>query len=314
MDSLTPQLTELNEVEPTTRLIVNGDDFGLTPGINEAVRRLHRKGRLSSVSLLTNAPWSAEAMAYAGRENDLPVGVHLNLTINRPLLPADRVPTLITPEGKFHNTSAFVLRLVTGRIDQAEMEAELSAQIEACLQAGIRPTHVDTHMHLHALPSLRSLVCRLTRQFGIETVRNARVSDIVVPPLRPGRRSKRRSPSKNFGNLREVKAKLAQPPAGFPIKSSALFRRHGDYDNLKTTDRVLVLRYCLGQGSDPLSAFQSCLWSLQGHTVEVVAHPAIEDEHLPALSSYVNGRQRELEFLESDDFARWLDEGLVTLA
>jgi predicted glycoside hydrolase/deacetylase ChbG (UPF0249 family) len=36
--------------------------------------------------------------------------------------------------------------------------------------------------------------------------------------------------------------------------------------------------------------------------LEIIAHPAVADETLPALSSYVEGRELELELLGSDQF------------
>jgi predicted glycoside hydrolase/deacetylase ChbG (UPF0249 family) len=36
--------------------------------------------------------------------------------------------------------------------------------------------------------------------------------------------------------------------------------------------------------------------------LEIIAHPAVADDILPALSSYVDGRQQELELLGSDQF------------
>ena len=83
------------------RVIINGDDFGMSPGINKAVRQLYQKGRLTSVSILTNMPWSKEALDYTRSADDLHSGVHLNLTTGRPILPAEKVPALVSAKGEF---------------------------------------------------------------------------------------------------------------------------------------------------------------------------------------------------------------------
>lgn len=38
------------------QLVVNGDDFGLTPGVNAGILDAHRQGSLTSASLFANAP------------------------------------------------------------------------------------------------------------------------------------------------------------------------------------------------------------------------------------------------------------------
>ena len=46
-------------------LIVTGDDFGASCGINRGILEAHRAGILTSASLLVNRPASAEAAALA---------------------------------------------------------------------------------------------------------------------------------------------------------------------------------------------------------------------------------------------------------
>jgi chitin disaccharide deacetylase len=43
----------------TKRLIVNGDDFGISPGVNAGLVRAHREGILSSASLMVDTPYRA---------------------------------------------------------------------------------------------------------------------------------------------------------------------------------------------------------------------------------------------------------------
>ena len=46
-------------------LIVNADDFGLSPGVNAGVARTHEQGILTSASLMVRQPAADEAAAYA---------------------------------------------------------------------------------------------------------------------------------------------------------------------------------------------------------------------------------------------------------
>ncbi|HMF77552.1 MAG TPA: ChbG/HpnK family deacetylase, partial [Bryobacteraceae bacterium] len=62
------------------------------------------------------------------------------------------------------------------RISSGDVEREFRAQIEKCLNAGLRPTHLDSHQHVHALPSLFRLVIDLAREYGIAGIRLPRDS------------------------------------------------------------------------------------------------------------------------------------------
>jgi predicted glycoside hydrolase/deacetylase ChbG (UPF0249 family) len=57
-------------------LIVNGDDFGLSAGVNEGIIEAHASGILTSTSLMVRAP-AAEQAAHAARDHpELSVGLH----------------------------------------------------------------------------------------------------------------------------------------------------------------------------------------------------------------------------------------------
>jgi predicted glycoside hydrolase/deacetylase ChbG (UPF0249 family) len=77
----------------TRALIVNGDDFGLTPGVNTGILEAHLRGILTSASLFANAPSTEEAILIARRTPTLGIGCHLMLVDGYPLLPGSQVPT-----------------------------------------------------------------------------------------------------------------------------------------------------------------------------------------------------------------------------
>jgi predicted glycoside hydrolase/deacetylase ChbG (UPF0249 family) len=73
-------------------LVVNGDDFGLTPGINAGVLHAHTRGILTSASLFANAPATNDAIAIARRTSTLSVGCHLTL-VDGFAIAASELPT-----------------------------------------------------------------------------------------------------------------------------------------------------------------------------------------------------------------------------
>lgn len=288
-------------MQEARRLIINGDDYGLSPGINRGIEALYEQGRLTSTSLVANSPWSAEAMAYAAADKKLQIGVHLNLTSGRPSLPADRVSCLVKQDGTFYNTSAFLLRLLTGRLDLGQVEAELSAQIQTVFDHGLQPGHIDSHMHFQAVPVMGHMIERLAEQFDIKAIRNPDLFALVVPPFG--------KPSPVQNALRGPAAQLLQ--STHRMMSNGLESASG---RLSSADHVIYLRWCIEHKQGPSAGLDQCLAALSGPTVEIVAHPAVADEVLPQLSTYVNGRQKELEFLGGDEFAALIEEGIVALA
>jgi hypothetical protein len=83
------------------RLILNADDFGIAPEVNEAVERAHREGVLRAASLMVGAPAAGDAVARARRLPNLAVGLHVVLVHGRPVLPPARIPDLVDREGNF---------------------------------------------------------------------------------------------------------------------------------------------------------------------------------------------------------------------
>ena len=157
-----------------SRLIVNADDFGLTPGVNRAIAELHAAGAVTSTTLMARASATAEAIEIARSTPTLGVGCHIVLVDGAPVLPPDRIPSLVDARtGRFRPTlSAFLPRLLTGHIDPSEIEAEATAQIALLQNHGLALTHVDTHKHAHVFPSVLRAVLRAARVSGIDKIRN----------------------------------------------------------------------------------------------------------------------------------------------
>lgn len=157
-----------------TRLILNADDFGLTPGVNRAIAELHRAGALTSATLMATGAAFEDAIALAHQNPALGVGCHIVLTDGTPVLPPASIPTLIGPDGKTFRPSlnGFYAAALTGRIDPHHVELEAVAQIERLQQHGIRVTHLDTHKHTHILPPIARAVLRAAARCNVPAIRN----------------------------------------------------------------------------------------------------------------------------------------------
>jgi chitin disaccharide deacetylase len=142
------------------RLIVNADDFGFTPDVNEGIVEAHREGILTATTLMANGNAFDHAVALARATPSLDVGCHLVLVQGRSVAdPSRELPATVTELAK----ALFQRKL--------PVYEELLAQVRKIVRAGIRPTHLDTHKHTHLLPPVLDAVARLAREFRIPWVR-----------------------------------------------------------------------------------------------------------------------------------------------
>jgi predicted glycoside hydrolase/deacetylase ChbG (UPF0249 family) len=146
---------------------VNADDFGMTDGVCEGIIQTWQNGIVTSTSAMINMPGAPERVIKAHTlYPDLPIGLHINITEGRPVLPASQVPTLVNPEGTFNSVSDILAHLAD--ISLSEFQAELNAQAEALLACGVGIDHLDYHHHMVAIYSrLFPVVRDLARRYGV---------------------------------------------------------------------------------------------------------------------------------------------------
>jgi hopanoid biosynthesis associated protein HpnK len=155
-----------------SRLIVHGDDFGLSEAVNDGIVDAHRRGILTSTSLMASGAAFEHAVALAKECPSLDVGVHLTLTEERPLSPAAARSRLVDATGRFPpHLLQFAALHARGKIPLDAVRIELAAQIERSLATGLPITHLDGHQHVHVLPGIAPLVAELARAHGIRAVR-----------------------------------------------------------------------------------------------------------------------------------------------
>ena len=157
----------------TVRLILNADDFGLTPGINQAIEELHGAGVLTSATLMASGPAFAGAVIAARRNPGLGVGCHLVFVDGVPISHPDEIPTLLGADGKTFRPSLFdfVQAVLRGTVSPAHLAREAQAQIQHLQRAGIDVTHVDSHKHTHLFPSVAEPVLHAAERCGVRAFR-----------------------------------------------------------------------------------------------------------------------------------------------
>ena len=154
-------------------LIVNADDYGLTPAVSRAILRAHRDGIVTSTSALALAPGFASSAPALRDTPGIGVGAHLAAVgEDPPLLSAREVPTLVDGRGRLASSwRVFLPRLAAGRIDPEDVRREFTAQVDCLQDAGLVLDHVDTHQHVHLWPAVGAVVLDVADKAGIGAVR-----------------------------------------------------------------------------------------------------------------------------------------------
>jgi chitin disaccharide deacetylase len=160
------------EPAPLRFVIINGDDFGFSSGVNHAIIKAHQQGVLTSASLMVTGEAFEEAVTLAKAHPDLAVGLHLVVGCGKAVLPPSQIPHLVDTEGNFPDRPVLTgLRYQFDRAARQELPLEIRAQLEKFRQTGLPLSHVDGHLHQHAHPVvLRSLVA-LANEFQIRVIR-----------------------------------------------------------------------------------------------------------------------------------------------
>ena len=246
------------------QLIVNADDFGLTPGVNRAVAELHQTGVVTSTSLMARAMATEEAIQIALATPSLGVGCHVVLVDGEPMLRAGAIPHLVSRRtGSLHNSLAGFLTALffkRGSHDAMvrEIEAEAAAQIAWLQSRGVRLTHIDTHKHLHMFPTVLRAVLRAARASGISAVRNP------FEPIWALRAT--RAPS--WIRMAEVLVLRLLEPA---------CRRTIAEEGFVTTGGTIAV---VGTGNLDAAAVTALLANLEPGVWELVTHPGYNDADL----------------------------------
>ncbi len=150
------------------RVIINADDFGLNAEENRTIIRAFEHNLISSATVMANMPAFVEACELA-RQHRLQgkIGLHFNITYGRPLSQSIRGERqLCNPNGDFDLQVRQHELWLSKRARQA-IEEELHSQWQRCLEHGLRPTHIDSHQHVHNIWPIGEVVARFARRQGV---------------------------------------------------------------------------------------------------------------------------------------------------
>lgn len=146
------------------KLIVNADDFGMTEANTIATVLCHEDGIVTSTTLMVNMPFAPLAAQLSKAHPNLGVGIHLVLTVGRPLV--EGAKSFTDENGNFRRPKSYP----DGKphADPDELYTEWKAQIEKFIEImGCKPTHIDSHHHVHLRPWHMDVTMRLAREYDL---------------------------------------------------------------------------------------------------------------------------------------------------
>jgi predicted glycoside hydrolase/deacetylase ChbG (UPF0249 family) len=142
------------------KLIINADDFGLSKAQNYGILEAFEFGVVSSTTALVNSPATEHAVWLANCFPELPVGLHFVLSWGKPLTP---LHCLVNDAGELNKD--IWRKSQNGELVLSEIELELEQQFERFVALfGRKPTHIDSHHHVHMIPTIYPLVEAFARR------------------------------------------------------------------------------------------------------------------------------------------------------
>jgi predicted glycoside hydrolase/deacetylase ChbG (UPF0249 family) len=151
------------------KLIINADDFGASRGVDRGIICAHKKGILTSTSILGNLKNTAKIKKALDGCRRLGKGVHINLTFGQSL--SGEISGLTDYTGRFNNNPySIALKISYGFISTKEVKEEISSQIEN-IKDFCAVDHIDSHQHIHITPSIYPMIERLAKKYGVKFVR-----------------------------------------------------------------------------------------------------------------------------------------------
>lgn len=261
--------------------VLCADDFGLAPGVSDAIIELIAAGRLSATSCMTScADWARAAAILKGTVANRPadVGLHLTLTDHPPL----SVAKGLTTAGRLPPLSGLLPRALLHTLPAQAVRDELRAQLDAFEDGwNAAPDYIDGHQHVHLLPTIReAVVTEVLRRYAPGTVWLRNCVEPAGACIRRG---------------------VATPKALFISQLGRPLKRLADAAGIATNEGFSGLHDF--SATHPFRPRMQAFLTALGPRPLVHVHPGRVDAALLACDSLTTPREAELAYLASADFA-----------
>jgi predicted glycoside hydrolase/deacetylase ChbG (UPF0249 family) len=272
------------------RIWLCADDYGISPGVDAAIRELILRGRINATSVMVAAPYfdadgAAALDTLNSGEKRAALGLHVTLTA-----PFKPISEGFTPlrNGQFLQLNDMLRAAAARRLQPEFLVIEIATQLRAFIDAfGRPPDFLDGHQHVQLFPQVRDAFLRVVA----EGAPNAWV-----------RQCGRARPTRRLHDRKALTLDILS--LGFRRKA----RRLGIAVN-----PAFAGTYSFSAKARFARIFPRFLSGLPDGGL-VMCHPGFVDAELEALDSLTTLREHEFAFFGSDAFLPMLAEHGVTLA
>jgi predicted glycoside hydrolase/deacetylase ChbG (UPF0249 family) len=209
--------------------------------------------------MMTTGRAFEEGVRLAKENLSLDMGLHLSLTVGKPVSNDPDVIRSLAPSGAFRfGNRDLLIHLLLGKISPSVLHREIEAQFKKAVDTGLRVTHVDGHESIHLFPGIRDIVFEMMKHHGIVFIR----------------RSYERIPLRKVGILRHWKKVLLNLLGLLLVK-----RIRGS--GLRTTDYYYGSFDAGYLGRENVAAM---IVDLREGTSEIMCHPGYRDASFDLIS------------------------------
>ena len=272
------------------RIWLCADDYGISPGVNAAIRELIQRGRINATSVMVAASHFSSDEAAAldilnSGEKRVALGLHVTLT--EPFRPISEgfVPLR---EGRFLPLNDMLRTAAVRRLQPESLVIEIATQLRTFLDAfGRPPDFLDGHQHVHLFPQVRDAFLRVVAEGA---------PDAWV---------------RQCGRARPMRRLHDRKALTLDILSVA-FRRKAKQLGI-AVNPAFAGTYAFNAKAKFAWIFLRFLSDLPDSGL-VMCHPGFVDAELKALDSLTTLREHEFAFFSSEAFPKVLAEHGVALA
>jgi chitin disaccharide deacetylase len=280
----------MNDAAPPRRIWLCADDYGISPGVNRAIRDLIERSRLNATSVMVVGPAIGRdevSALEAAAANSPRCAIGLHVTLTAPFQPLTMHFKPIDG-GLFLPFPKLLRAGLTGRLDPEVIRTELMVQLSTFGELfGRAPDFVDGHQHAQLFPGVRDAFLAAVN----EHAPNAWV--------------------RQCGRNQPLVQRLGTPKALVLDTLSAQFRRRAARADIPFNPGFEGA-YDFSRQPDFGTLMQQFLDGLPEAGV-IMCHPGVVDDILVSLDPLTVQREREYAFLGGDIFPPLLATNNVTL-
>jgi chitin disaccharide deacetylase len=276
---------------PPRHVWLCADDYGISPGVNRAIRELIDANRINATSVMVVGPATDREEINAlktslARNGDCAVGLHATLTA-----PFNPLTIHFQPidGGRFLPLANMLRLAILRQLDREIVQAELSAQIIVFTKLfGRAPDYVDGHQHVQLFPQIRDAF--------LAAVKDAAPGAWV----------------RQCGRITPLSQRLDKPKALLLDILSRTFRSKCDRAGIAFNPG-----FAGAYDFSRTTGFEKLMPDFFNHLPTgglVMCHPGFVDETLVAIDPLTHQREKEFAYLAGDEFPRMLAEHNITLS